>query len=100
MIYLLPDEKFDMFQNRKNEAKSHFKNFHAFGCPFVLNDRLQDSITQPKWLPRSIVGVYIGISQEYVSNISYVFNLKRDTLVISVIWYMMMILPQLMQQMM
>ena len=74
--YRTPDEKFNGLK-RQVDSKNHFKTFHPFGCPiYVLNENLQDSKGQPKWLPRSRVGVYLGKSREYASSVSYVLNLK------------------------
>ena len=66
MGYFTPDEKVNGMTKRLTEAKYHSKHFHPVGCPvYILNDVLQDSKTQPKWLPRSRVGAYLGISREH-----------------------------------
>ena len=55
--------------------------FHSFGCPvYVLNEKQQSSKGEPKWLPRSRVGVYLGKSREHANSVSYVLNLKTDNI--------------------
>ena len=50
----------------------------TFGCPvYILNDNLQNSKGQPKWLPRSRVGVHLGKSRDHTSSVYYVLNLKN-----------------------
>ena len=59
--------------------ESHFKNFHPFGCPvYVLNEDLQGNIKQPKWKPRTKVGVYLGRSKHHAADVSLILNTKTD----------------------
>ena len=63
LAYKTPDDIFNGLK-RQIDENNHLKTFHLFGCPsYVLNDKLQDNKGQPKWLPRSRVGVYLGKSR-------------------------------------
>ena len=61
------------------KSGARFKHFHLFGCPaYVLEDDLQDGIKQPKWKPRTKVGVYLGRSKHHANNVSLILNTKTD----------------------
>ena len=60
-------------------VKSHFKQFHPFGCRvYILDENLQSGKRLPKWNPRDRVGIYLCQSREHVSNVSYVLNTRTD----------------------
>jgi hypothetical protein len=51
------------------------QDFRVFGCPvFVLDKRLQDGDTLPKWRARCWTGVYIGYSLQHAGNVPLVYN--------------------------
>ena len=78
LAYLTPDEKFNGLK-RQNRPVDHFKTFHSFGCPvYVLNEKQQSSKGEPKWIPGSRVGVYLGKSREYANSVPYILNLATD----------------------
>jgi hypothetical protein len=69
---LSPVEKFTgtMFSNY-----NHLTRAHTFGCPvYVLDPRLQDSKTIPKWKMRSRRGIYLGVSKYHSSTVHLVLN--------------------------
>jgi hypothetical protein len=68
---LSPDE---IFSGQKS-TKSHFTDFHPFGCPvFVLEASLQNGHKIPKWKPRSRMGVYLGFSPNHAMSVPLVLN--------------------------
>ena len=76
--YRTPEEVFNNVPPRANK-KQHFKDFHPFGCPvYVLEENLQDGKKEPRWNPRSRVGIYLGRSREHASNVAYVLNPRTD----------------------
>lgn len=51
------------------------KDFRVFGCPvFVLDKRLQDGDSLPKWRSRCWDGVYVGHSLQHAGNVPLVYN--------------------------
>jgi hypothetical protein len=51
------------------------EDFRVFGCPvFVLDKRLQDGDSLPKWKSRSWLGVYIGHSLQHAGNVPVIYN--------------------------
>jgi hypothetical protein len=51
------------------------RDFRVFGCPvFVLNKRLQDGNSLPKWKARSWTGVYVGHSLQHAGNVLLIYN--------------------------
>jgi hypothetical protein len=58
-----------------NPAPWCLKDFRVFGCPiFVLDKRLQDGDSLPKWRSRCWNGVYIGQSLQHAGNVPLVYN--------------------------
>jgi len=54
---------------------NHLTRAHVFGCPvYVLDPRLQDSSTIPKWSMRSRRGIYLGVSKHHSSTVHLVLN--------------------------
>jgi hypothetical protein len=50
-------------------------DFRVFGCPvFVLDKRLQDGDSLPKWRARCWSGVYVGHSMQHAGNVPLVYN--------------------------
>ena len=69
-----PDMKFSNVDGRSMKLQ----DFHTFGCPcYVLDSRLQ---TNPKgvrkWEPRARLGIYVGRSPAYASNVALALNPK------------------------
>jgi hypothetical protein len=53
----------------------HLQRSHVFGCPvFVLDPRLQDAKSIPKWSMRSRRGIYLGVSPFHSSTVHLVLN--------------------------
>jgi hypothetical protein len=47
--------------------------FRVFSCPmFILDKRLQDVDSLPKWKGRNWTGVYVGHSLEHAGNVPIV----------------------------
>jgi len=58
-----------------NPAPWCLKDFRVFGCPvFVLDKRLQDGDSLPKWRSRCWNGVYVGQSLQHAGNVPLVYN--------------------------
>jgi len=56
-------------------APWRLSDFHVFGCPvFVLDKRLQDGDSLPKWKARCRSGVYVGHSLQHAGNVPLVYN--------------------------
>jgi len=56
-------------------APWRLQDFRVFGCPvFVLDKRLQDGDSLPKWRSRCWTGVYVGQSLQHAGNVPLVFN--------------------------
>ena len=58
-------------------ACEKLRRLRVFGCPaFVLDPRLQDGKTIPKWNPRARKGQFLGFSKEHASTVGLVRNLN------------------------
>jgi hypothetical protein len=56
-------------------APWRMKDFCVFGCPvFVLDKRLQDGDSLPKWKSRCWTGVYVGQSLHHAGNVPLIYN--------------------------
>jgi len=56
-------------------APWRMKDFRVFGCPvFVLDKRLQDGDSLPKWKSRCWTGVYVGQSLHHAGNVPLIYN--------------------------
>jgi hypothetical protein len=56
---------------------SGFNDVHVFGCPvYVLDKRIQDGKSIPRWQSRSKRGVYVGSSPKHASTVPLVLNLE------------------------
>jgi hypothetical protein len=56
-------------------APWRMKDFRVFGCPvFVLDKRLQDGDSLPKWKSRCWPGVYVGQSLQHAGNVPLIYN--------------------------
>jgi len=54
---------------------NHLTRAHVFGCPvYVLDPRLQDSKSIPKWTMRSRQGIYLGVSKSHSSTVHLILN--------------------------
>ena len=54
---------------------NHLQRSHVFGCPvFVLDPRLQDGKSIPKWSMRSRRGIYLGVSPYHNSTVHLILN--------------------------
>ena len=70
---LTPDE----FWSSTRTDHSDIKRAHVFGCPvYVLDPKLQDGKSIPKWNSRSRQGMFIGFSPEHSSMVPLVLNLE------------------------
>ena len=71
--YQTSEERFNRIKQENVNRKKHFQNFHLFGCPaYVLKDKLQGNVKQPKWKPRTKVGVYLGRSKHHAADVSLI----------------------------
>jgi hypothetical protein len=60
---------------------NHLIRAHTFGCPvYVLDPRLQDSKSIPKWSMRSRRGVYLGVSKNHSSTVHLILNPETGTI--------------------
>jgi len=56
-------------------APWRMQDFRVFGCPvFVLDKRLQDGDSLPKWKSRCWTGIYVGHSLQHAGNVPLVYN--------------------------
>lgn len=56
-------------------APRRLQDFRVFGCPtFVLDKRLQDGDSLPKWRSRCWSGVYVGQSLQHAGNVPLFYN--------------------------
>jgi hypothetical protein len=66
----------DIFTRSRWEL-SRFNDVHVFGCPvYVLDKRIQDGKSIPRWQSRSKRGVYVGSSPKHASTVPLVLNLE------------------------
>ena len=71
--YQTSEERFNRIKQENANRKKHFQNFHLFGCPtYVLKDKLQGNVKQPKWKPRTKVGVYLGRSKHHAADVNLI----------------------------
>jgi hypothetical protein len=65
----------ELFTNTLFTNYNHLTRAHVFGCPvYVLDPRLQDSKSIPKWTMRSRRGIYLGVSKIHSSTVHLVLN--------------------------
>jgi hypothetical protein len=65
----------ELFTNTLFSNYNHLTRAHVFGCPvYVLDPRLQDSKSIPKWTMRSRRGIYLGVSKIHSSLVHLVLN--------------------------
>lgn len=68
----------DMMFRTTTDRKA-FADMHVWGAPvYVLNPKLQDGNTIPKFDPRSRRGVFLGLSKQHASNVPVVLNLETN----------------------
>ena len=54
---------------------NHLHILHVFGCPsYVLDPKLQDGHTIPKWTPRARRGQYLGVSPSHLTLVGRILN--------------------------
>ena len=54
----------------------HLQRLHVFGSPcFVLDPKLQDGKSLPKWKRQARQGQYLGVSKEHASNVANILNI-------------------------
>lgn len=59
-----------------SSVQPNLKTFHTFGCPvYVLNNSLQQKKQLSTWLPRSRLGIYLGLSDQHARSVSLVMSL-------------------------
>jgi hypothetical protein len=57
------------------KVRPKLTDFHQFGCPvYVLSAPLQAGKTQPKWIERARVGIYLGLSPSHATSVSLILN--------------------------
>ena len=57
--------------------RQRLMNLHVWGSPvYVLDPRIQDGKTIPKWKPRSRRGMYLGLSHHHAATVPSVLNLQ------------------------
>ena len=74
-----PDESGITTLERFSSTKGHtrVKQFHTFGLPcFILNPKLCQNKSIPKWTHRSIQAVSLGISLHHAGSVAMALNLK------------------------
>ena len=65
-----------LFSNHEN-----LQRLHVFGAPcFVLDPKLQDGNSLPKWKRRARQGQYLGVSKEHASNVANILNLNKGNI--------------------
>jgi hypothetical protein len=72
--------------NKQNTPIEYFSNTkeyqnlrheHPFGCPaYVLDRKMQGGMKGPKWESRARIGVYLGNSEHYSSNVRLVQSMS------------------------
>ena len=61
----------------KFDNYEHLLSLPVFGCPtYVLDPKLQDGKKLLKWVARSRLGQYLGVSKEHVLTVGLIRNLK------------------------
>lgn len=66
----------ELFSRTKFPSYDHLHRLHVWGCPvFVLDPKLQDGKSLPKWSPRSRRGQFLGVSPDHSSTIGRILNL-------------------------
>jgi hypothetical protein len=54
---------------------SHLPRAHAFGCPvYVLDAKLQDGKSIPKWDSKARQGIFVGFSPHHSTNVPLILN--------------------------
>ena len=74
---LTPDE----FWSGARSNHDDLRRAHVFGCPvYVLDARLQNGKTIPKWESRSRQGMFVGFSSDHSSLVPLVLNLETGNI--------------------
>ena len=74
---LSPMDKF----SRQRWPHSKYHDIHVFGCPtYVLNKKIADGKTLPKFQPRSERHVYLGFSPFHASTVPLVLNPRTGSI--------------------
>jgi hypothetical protein len=56
-------------------------DFHVWGCPlYVLDPKIQQGKNLPIWEPRSKRAMFLGLSQQHVSEVTLVLNLGTGSI--------------------
>jgi hypothetical protein len=65
----------ELWSKTKLSARSTVKRARVFGCPvYVLDPKLQDGKSIPKWKSKARQGVFVGFSEEHSSTVALVYN--------------------------
>lgn len=68
----------DMLFRTTTDRKA-FVDMHVWGSPvYILNPKMQDGHTIPKFDPRSRRGVFLGLSKRHASSVPVVLNLETN----------------------
>ena len=71
----------ELLSGRLFSNHEHLQRLHVFGAPcFVLDPKLQDGKTLPKWKGRARQGQYLGVSKEHASNVANILNLNTGSI--------------------
>ena len=71
----------ELLSGRLVDNHEHLQRLHVFGAPcFVLDPKLQDGKSLPKWRRRARQGQYLGVSKEHASNVANILNLNTGNI--------------------
>ena len=71
----------EVLSGRIFQNYDHLQRLHVFGSPcFVLDPKLQDGKSLPKWKRRARQGQYLGVSKEHASNVANILNPTTDSI--------------------
>jgi hypothetical protein len=71
---------YDLF-TRSRFVQSQFTDAHVWGCPtYVLDKTIADGKKPAKWIPRSHLTAYMGMSPKHAVNVPLVLNIKTGAI--------------------
>ena len=67
----------DVFTKLRSWQQHKFQNLHVWGCPvYVLDKSIADGKKLPRWQPRSICSMNMGLSPKHASTVPIVLNVS------------------------
>ena len=67
----------ELFTKTKSPHHDVILNSRVWGCPtFVLDPKLQDGNTLPKWSKKSRLGMNLGLSMKHSTTVARILNLS------------------------